>query len=72
MIKIEQNIAPPRSGTTIGVTLDQMQVGDSFLLDNVTVDLRQNLHLQMRKRKLAGKKFISRTILGDVRVWRLA
>lgn len=72
MIKIENNIAPPLSGTTIGVALDKMEVGDSFVLDAAATDVRPYLHIQMRKRKLVGKKFISRAVLGEIRVWRLA
>jgi len=71
MIKIEQNIKPPLSGKTIGVALNQMQVGDSFLLEN-TAEIRQPLHQQMRKRKLKGQQFISRTLPEGIRVWRLA
>ena len=70
MIKIEQNIKPPMGGKTFGIALDQMQVGDSFLLENIE-EIRQPLHQQMRKRKIKGKQFISRTLPEGIRVWRL-
>jgi len=72
MIKIEQNIAPPLGGKTLGAALDAMKVGDSFLLQNAPADIRQPLHQQMRKRKLKGQQFISRTLPEGIRVWRLA
>ena len=71
MIKIDKDIPPPVSGTTIGSALSQLKVGESFLLDAVTPSIRNTLHLQIRKNSSNTKTFMTRMQDEDIRVWRL-
>ncbi len=74
MIKIDKNIPPPISGTTIGSTLAQLKVGESFFLPDFSPSLKNTLHIQIRRRRqLTGATFMTRVQEedGGVRVWRL-
>lgn len=71
MIKIDKNIPPPVSGTTINSAISRLQVGESFLLEAVTPSIKNTLHLKIRKNSTDNKTFMTRTQDEDIRVWRL-
>jgi hypothetical protein len=71
MFKIEKGVPLiPRPGGRTGskYPLDEMEVGDSFLVEGGTV---KNLSCTIRAHaKKVGGKFATRTVEGGVRVWR--
>ena len=69
MIKIDKGIPLPDNISDYARTLTQMEVGDSFLITTITSSQRSMLY---RKMKQHGKKFVSRAVVGGLRVWRLA
>ena len=71
MIKIDKNVPPPMS-KAIGLALDTMQVGDSFLIEEDTFQMRQTLFRKARELKDKGKVFTSMAEEDGIRTWRMA
>jgi hypothetical protein len=71
MIKIDKDIPPPMT-KLIGVTLNKLQVGESFLLEQVDDALRNTLHRKTRELAAEGKTFTSMMEDGGIRTWRLS
>ena len=71
MIKIDRDIPPPIT-KLIGVTLSKLQVGESFLIEEVDESVRQTLFRKSRELKSEGKVFTSMLEEdGGIRTWRL-
>jgi hypothetical protein len=70
MIKIDKDIPPPLV-KVIGVTLAKMQVGESFLLGNPSLQEKQLLSRKVREMHDEGKVFTSMTEEDGIRTWRL-
>ena len=71
MIKIDKDIAPPIT-KVIGLTLAKLQVGESFLIEEVDESVRQTLFRKSRELKSEGKVFTSMLEEdGGIRTWRL-
>ena len=69
MINIEKNIPMPGIGEHIASALNTMEVGDSFILEKVDVNLRATLYRKMSN--AAPRAFITRTVPNGTRVWRM-
>ena len=70
MIKIDKDIPPPRT-KVIGMTLAKLQVGESFLIEEVDEALRAALYRKTRELAAEGKVFTSMVEDGGIRTWRL-
>ena len=70
MIKIDKNIAPPMT-KQIGVILNKLQVGESFLLEEINDSLRNALYRKCRELAAEGKTFTSMMDEDGIRTWRL-
>lgn len=70
MIKIDKDIPPPMT-KVIGMTLAKLQVGESFLIDEVDEALRAALYRKTRELHAEGKVFTSMVEDGGIRTWRL-
>jgi hypothetical protein len=70
MIKIDKDIPPPMT-KLIGVTLGKLQVGESFLIEEVDDSLRSALFRKSRELATEGKTFTSMMEDGGIRTWRL-
>lgn len=71
MIKIDKDIPPPMA-KLIGATLDKLEVGDSFLIEEVDEPLRHALYRKTRALHSEGKVFTSMMDEDGIRTWRLA
>jgi len=72
MIKIDKDIPPPMT-KLIGATLNKLQVGESFLIEEVDESVRSALYRKCRELAAEGKMFTSMLEEdGGVRTWRLA
>jgi hypothetical protein len=71
MIKIDKDIPPPISGTTIALALSQLKVNESFFLAGYNASIKNTAHMQIRKHSKGEKKFMTRSQDGGLRVWRL-
>lgn len=69
---IEKNIPVPGASTLMLSSMIKMEVGDSFLIGNVGVHVRSNMQRLKNHPSLLGRKFITRKIGADLRVWRVA
>ena len=71
MIKIDNDIPPPLV-KVIGVTLEKLKVGESFLIEEIDETIRQTLYRKSREMKAEGKVFTSLAEEdGGIRTWRL-
>jgi hypothetical protein len=71
MIKIDKDIPPPMT-KLIGVTLGKLQVGESFLVEEVDESVRSALFRKARELRSEGKVFTSMLEEdGGIRTWRL-
>lgn len=71
IFKIDRGIPPPIT-KLIGVTLGTLQVGESFLIEEVDETIRQTLYRKSRELKAEGKVFTSMAEEdGGIRTWRL-
>lgn len=71
MIKIDKDIPPPMT-KAVGLTLAKLQVGESFLLEEVSDSLRNALYRKTRELHAEGKAFTSMVEDGGgIRTWRL-
>ena len=71
MIKIDNDIPPPLV-KVIGVTLEKLKVGESFLIEEIDETIRQTLYRKSREMKAEGKVFTSMAEEdGGIRTWRL-
>jgi Leu/Phe-tRNA-protein transferase len=70
MIKIDKDIPPPIT-KLIGVTIEKLQVGESFFIEKVDEATRTALYRKCRELKSIGKLFTSMLEDGGVRTWRL-
>jgi hypothetical protein len=71
MIKIDNDIPPPLV-KVIGVTLEKLKVGESFLIGEIDEAIRQTLFRKSRELKAEGKVFTSMLDEdGGIRTWRL-
>ena len=71
MIKIDNDIPPPLV-KVIGVTLEKLKVGESFLIEEIDETIRQTLYRKSRELKAEGKVFTSMAEEdGGIRTWRL-
>jgi hypothetical protein len=70
MIKIDKNIPPPMT-KLIGVTIEKLQVGESFFIEEVDEATRTALYRKARELRGKGKVFTSMLEDGGVRTWRL-
>ena len=71
MIKIDKDVPPPMT-KVIGLTLAKLQVGESFLIEEVDESVRQTLFRKSRELKSEGKVFTSMLEEdGGIRTWRL-
>lgn len=68
MITIEKNIPLPGVGDQVAQTFAVMEVGDSFLIGNLTPTLRATLYRKMKQAE--PREFITRLVDGGFRVWR--
>lgn len=71
MIKIDKDIPPPMT-KLIGLTLNTMEVGDSFLVSENTFQMRQTLFRKARELSSKGKVFTSMAEDDGIRTWRMA
>jgi len=69
-MNIEKNIPVPGASAAVLATMKKMEIGDSFLVENVGEYFRANMQRLKKHPSLQGRKFITRKILGDLRVWR--
>ncbi len=67
---IEKNIPVPGFNVAILETMSKMEIGDSFLVGTSSKYARMYLQRFKTNEILTGKKFISRTVDGGLRVWR--
>ena len=72
MIKIDKHIPLPSEGDLITQALRSMDVGDSFLLGDITVSKKTMLYRKINAVSDSGKRFTTRTGVDGVRVWRTA
>lgn len=71
MIKIDNDIPPPLV-KVIGVTLEKLKVGESFLIGEIDEAIRQTLFRKSRELKSEGKVFTSMLDEdGGIRTWRI-
>lgn len=70
MIKIEKNVPIPLHGK-LGLPFDNMEIGDSFFIDNIT-DCKTAKTIMSRYNKGTSKKFISRSYGAGFRFWRVS
>ena len=71
IFKIDRDIPPPIT-KLIGVTLDKLQVGESFLIGEIDESVRSALYRKARELKAEGKVFTSMLDEdGGIRTWRL-
>jgi hypothetical protein len=68
MIKIDKDVPPPMA-KALGVLLNQLKVGESFLIEESGVATRNLLSRKIREIK--GKVFTSMVEEGGTRTWRL-
>ena len=68
MIKIETGVPAPLDVKTVRIALDNMQVGDSFIVKNATAKERLMLRREMKK---YTNTFTSRVDGAGMRVWRI-
>jgi hypothetical protein len=75
MIKIEKNIPSPDSRTATRYPLAEMEPGDSFFVQAKTerekVIIRTAITRAKQRSKAVGT-FITRSVDGGIRVWRIA
>ena len=71
MLKIDKDIPPPMT-KLIGATLNKLQVGESFLIEELSEPARAALYRSARALRSEGKTFTSMTEGGGIRTWRLA
>ena len=72
MINIEKDKPVPVNGTTIGLTLAKLKLGESFFLPEPDILMRQSMYAQIRKQRTFNKNFMTRSQDGGVRIWRIA
>jgi hypothetical protein len=70
MIKIDKHIPLPSEGDLIITALKAMDVGDSFLLGDMTNSKRTMMYRKINAVSDSGKRFTTRTGVDGVRVWR--
>jgi len=71
MIKIDNDIPAPLV-KVIGVTLEKLKVGESFLIGAIDESIRQTLYRKSRELKAEGKVFTSMAEEdGGIRTWRI-
>lgn len=68
MITIEKDIPMPGIGEHISMAFAKMEIGDSFLLENVDTNLRATLYRKIKQ--AAPREFLTRTVEGGTRIWR--
>jgi hypothetical protein len=64
------NNGKPRDDSGLKGTMRRMEVGDSFLATNSKPVVRQTA--QILRREFIGRKYVTRSVDGGVRVWRVA
>ena len=69
MITVEKNVELPVTRVRNSYPYKQMEVGDSFFVDNTKMQIVCNANY--RANKSLGKKFIARREGNGVRVWRI-
>lgn len=70
MITVEKNVELPRERVRNSYPFKLMDIGDSFFIDNVKMQIVCNANY--RANKALNKKFIARREGNGVRVWRIA
>lgn len=70
MIVIEKNIPVPGFADLLNATLAKMEVTDSFLID-MAGDNNLRMTLYRRMKQAAPREFITRSVDGGTRVWRM-
>lgn len=68
MFTVEKNVPLPGMHGNQRYPFDTMEVGDSFLADKPLAAQRSAHQYGMRH----GKKFVTRTEAGGMRIWRIA
>ena len=71
MIKIDKDIPPPMT-KLIGALLAKLEIGESFLIEQVNESVRSALYRKSRELASEGKTFTSMMEDNGVRTWRLA
>jgi len=77
MFAIEKNVPVPYvaahiSGRPPIYPFNELQVGESFYVPQITCKQRQSIQSQMRYRaRKRGVRFISRKMEGGLRIWRV-
>ncbi len=66
--KIEKGIPVPEMGEASKYPFSQMEIGDSFLIPNKKTS--QTGYMTNKYALKYGRKFVSRQVGNDVRVWR--
>lgn len=70
-VKIDKDVPlPSRSGFHSKYPWEEMEVGDSFMMEGKT-NTSAHGHCYQWNKKLAPKKFVARKIEGGCRVWRI-
>ena len=69
MIQVDKDIPVPTRRSRTLYPYEEMEVGDSFFLEDMP--LQQVCTSNLRAGKRSGKKFSARTEDGGVRVWRI-
>jgi hypothetical protein len=69
MIQVDKDIPVPTRRSRTLYPYEEMEVGDSFFLEDMP--LQQVCNSNLRAAKRSGKKFSARTEDGGVRVWRI-
>ena len=72
MIDVEKNVPMPEptsSRTKLEYPSEHMEIGDSFFVDNSTIQKVCNAN--NRAKKKYGAKFMARREEGGIRVWRM-
>ncbi len=70
-MNIEKNIPIPGFNLVTLDLMSKMEIGDSFLIENPSKHARSYLQRFKSHSTLAGKKFITRSIENNLRVWRI-
>lgn len=66
-MKIEKGVPIPLRGGGEKFPLDEMEIGDSFL-----IPIKTRMRLQYYTKKLSNKKFVTKTVdKENVRCWRV-
>lgn len=70
LVKIEKDIAIPDAITHMKYPLDEMDIGDSFVVD---ASYKPSIACAIsRRHKNTSKQFTTRKSAGMIRVWRIA